>query len=65
MVNEITQHDTRERFDFGLAELSLHAEELESLEALSWGGFFKGVLVGAAVGAAVGAGPVILAVAIT
>jgi hypothetical protein len=48
---EIAHHDTREQFDFGLAELALHAEELESLEALSWGGFLKGFVVGAALGA--------------
>jgi len=58
MLNEITQQETRERFDFGLAELSLQAEELESLDALewSWGDFFGGVGIGLGVVGLVAAG---------
>jgi hypothetical protein len=58
MIDQITQQDSREQFDFGLAELSLHAEELESLDALewSWGDFFGGVGIGLGVAGMVAAG---------
>jgi hypothetical protein len=60
MIDHITHHGTSERFDFGLAELSLHAEEIESLDAPSWGR----ALAGFAIGFALGAAPVV-ALAIT
>jgi hypothetical protein len=58
MTDQTTQHDIRDRFDFGLAELSLQAEELESLDALewSWGDFFGGVAVGLGVAGMVAGG---------
>jgi hypothetical protein len=66
MMDQYTQQDTREHFDFGLAELSLHAEELESLDALawSWGDFFGGVAVGLGVTGMV-AGGIAVGLAIT
>ena len=58
MIDQITQQDAREQFDFGMAELQLQAEELESLEALewSWGDFFGGVAIGLGVVGLVAAG---------
>jgi hypothetical protein len=57
MIDHITQQDTCERFDFGLAELSLQAEELESLDALwAWDHFFGGVGIGLGIVGLVAAG---------
>jgi hypothetical protein len=58
MIDQYTQHDTREQFDFGMAELSLHAEELESLDALAWNwsDFFGGVGIGLGVAGMVAGG---------
>jgi hypothetical protein len=58
MIDQITQQDAREQFDFGMAELQLQAEELESLDALawSWGDFFGGVAIGLGVVGLVAAG---------